>query len=115
MGLRRETTTMLPTDLNSAPIQVLAIDESAVVELPIQAGNNRVALAYTPANSQIVEVTATSDCRIAFGDSTVDVTAGTRRIMMAGTAVYKLLPGTTHVAVTALGGGSGYVTVSRML
>jgi hypothetical protein len=81
------------------------------VQASIAAGNNRVAL---PAESEIVEVSASDTCRVAFGTSTVDATVGTRRVFPAGCAVYKVPPGATHIAVTQVGTSSGVVTVARM-
>jgi hypothetical protein len=81
------------------------------VQVGIAGGNNRVAL---PPESEIVEVSASDACRIAFGNASVDATAGTRRIFPSGVCVYKVPPGATHVAVTQVGTSSGFVTVARM-
>jgi hypothetical protein len=102
---------LLPKDRDSLPIQVLSVQEDTVVQANIAAGNNRVAL---PAESEIVEVAASDNCRIAFGTSTVDVTVGTRRVFPMGSAVYKVPPGATHIAVTTYNASSGVVTVARM-
>ena len=92
-------------------IQVLSVQEDTVVQATIAAGNNRVAL---PADSEIVEVSASDTCRISFGTSTIDVTAGTHRVFPAGCAVYKIPPDATHIAVTQVGTSSGFVTIARM-
>jgi hypothetical protein len=102
---------LLPKDRDSHVIQTLAPDDESVVELPIQAGNNRVAL---PAECEVVEVSATNECRMAFGDSSVDATVGIRRIFPIGVAVYRVPPGITHVAITNLSGSNGFVTVTRL-
>lgn len=81
------------------------------MSVPIAAGNNRVAL---PPEAEIVEVSASDTCKIVFGDSTVDATTGTRRIFPLGSAVYKVPPGATHIAVTTYNASSGTVTVARM-
>ena len=101
----------MPTDRNNTAVQALAPDDDAVVQLVISAGNQRIAL---PPDSVIVEVASSGDCRMAFGDSNVDVTTGTRRIFPAGLAVYRVAPEITHVAITSLAGSSGIVTITRM-
>lgn len=102
---------LLPKDRDSIPIQVLSVEEGTVVQLVIGAGNQRIAL---PTQSEVVEVAASDTCRVAFGDSSVDATAGTRRLFPSGSAVYKVPPGATHIAVTQVGTSSGFVTVARM-
>lgn len=102
----------LPRDKHSRPIQVLTPDDESVVEVAIAPGNQRVAL---PTQALVVEVASNADCRIAFGDSAVDVTVGTRRVFPSGTAVYSLTRDMTHVAVTSIGGSSGIVTVTRLM
>jgi hypothetical protein len=102
---------LLPKDRDSLPIQVLSVQEDTVVEAPIAAGNNRVAL---PAESEIVEVSASDTCKFAFGNSSVDVTVGVKRVFPLGSAVYKVPPGATHIAVTQYNGSTGVVTVARM-
>lgn len=102
---------LLPKDRDSVSIQVLAPDETAVVSVTIAAGNQRVAL---PSNCEIVEVAASDNCLMVFGDSSVDVTTGTRRLFPAGSAVYRVPPGATHIAVTSFSASSGTVTVTRL-
>lgn len=102
---------LLPKDRDSVSIQVLAPDEAAVVVANIAPGNNRVAL---PADCEIVEVAASDACRMAFGDGTVDVSVGNRRIFPAGAAVYRVPPGVTHIAVSQYNGSTGVVSITRM-
>ena len=102
----------LPRDKHSRIIQTLTPDDTSVVEAAIAPGNNRVAL---PAQAVVVEVASNADCRMAFGDATVDATVGTRRLFPSGSAVYALTRNATHVAVTSIGGSSGIVTVTRLL
>lgn len=102
---------LLPKDRDSIPVQVLSVEEGTVVQLSIGAGNQRIAL---PAFSEIVEIAATDTCKVAFGDGSVDATAGTRRVFPSGSAVYKVPPNATHVAVTQVGTSTGVVTVARM-
>lgn len=102
---------LLPKDRDSIPVQVLSVQEDTVVVANIAAGNNRVAL---PPESEIVEVSASDTCRIVFGNSSVDATVGTRRVFPLGSAVYKVPPGATHIAVTTYNASSGIVTIARM-
>jgi hypothetical protein len=102
---------LLPKDLDSIPIQVLSPDETAVIAITISAVNNRVAL---PSNCEIVEICASDNCRIVFGNASVDATTGTRRLFTAGAAVYRVPEGATHVAVTSYNASTGLVTVTRL-
>lgn len=98
-------------DRDDHSIQTLAPDDTTVVQATIAAGNSRAAL---PTGAQIVEIASTDFCRIAFGDVTVDATAGTRRIFPAGAATYRIPDGADHFAVTQVGASSGVVTVTRL-
>lgn len=97
-------------------MQVLAPDDTSVVEAAIAAGNNRVAL---PAGSYVVELGVQDSCRVAFGTSSVDVTSGTRRLLTPGVFVYRV-PHTapnvlaTDIAVTQIAGSSGVVTITKL-
>lgn len=105
------TNTDLPKDVDGKAIQTLAPIESTVIQAVIAAGNTRIVL---PSTAKVVEIAANDSCRIKFGDSSVDATAGTSRIFPAGVSVYAVPPGATHLAVTQLGTSSGFVTVCEM-
>lgn len=107
----QEVDATVPRGPNGGAIQVLAPVESTVATATIQAGNNRAEL---PSGAQIVEVACSDDCRFEFGSSAVDVTAGTKRILLRGMYVYRVPTGATDFAVTAFGGSSGTVTVTRL-
>lgn len=102
----------MPRDPDGHPIQTLAPDDTTVVQANIASGNN---VASLPVGALVVEVAASDFCRIAFGDGTVDVTAGTHRIFPSGAAVYRVPSGMDHFAVTQLGTSSGVVTVTKLL
>lgn len=113
------TETKLPQDRDSYPIQVLAPDDTTVAQASIAAGNNRIAL---PTGSQVVELGVQDTCRVAFGTSSVDVTVGTRRLLVSGVYVYRVPYTTaatrtlaTDIAVTSVGGSSGVVTITRLV
>jgi hypothetical protein len=102
----------MPKDSNGASAQVLAPEETTVVQGTIGAGNDRVAI---PTDADIVEITCTDTTRCAFGTVTVDATAGTKRILLAGTYTYKVPSGATHVAFTRVGASSGNATVAKLV
>ena len=101
----------LPQDINRQAIQALSPEDGTVVQATIGAGNSRVAV---PNESGLVEVAVTAECRMAFGDSAVDASTGTRRALVAGVYVYRVPAGATHVAFTQIGSSTGVATVARM-
>lgn len=107
----KEVEATAPYGANDAPIQVLAPEESTVAEVDISAVNDRAAL---PANASIVEVAVTANCRFAFGNSTVDASVGTRRILTTGVYVYRVPQGATNFAAIRVATESGLVTVGRL-
>lgn len=110
------TSTKLPQDSDSAPIQVLAPVEATVVGFVLSSSTNKQSL---PAGSEIVEVACTGNCKFAFGISSVDATAGTARVITTGVYTYKV-PVVANVlaaffdAVT-VDGSTGRITVTRMV
>lgn len=101
----------MPKDRHSQPIQVLAPYEESAVTLTIAPGNARVAL---PAYAQVVEIAASENCRIRFGDSSVDATVSNARLFPNGVGVVAVPPGATHIAVTQYNGSAGLVSVARL-
>lgn len=106
------TKTKLPQDEDSAPIQVLAPDESTVASFSLAASTTVTAL---PALSEIVEVAVTGNCKFVFGTSGVSAATGTRRILCTGVYVYKVPTGATHFDAVTVDGSSGRVSVARMV
>lgn len=107
------TDTHLPVDKDSAPIQVLAPVETTVAQASIGAANDRQPL---PSGAQIVEVATSDGCRFVFGDSSVDATSGTRRILPPNAlVVYRVPAGATHFAVVRIAAEAGIVTVTRLI
>lgn len=107
----QEVDATVPRGPNAAAIQVLSPVETTVVQATIAAGNDRQTL---PTGAEIVEVNCDDDCRFAFGDSGVDATAGTKRLLPPGSYIYRVPSGATHFAVTQVGSSAGFVTVARM-
>lgn len=98
-------------DRDGVGIQTLIPDHTSVAQAVIGAGNARTAL---PADAVVVEVCASDFCRFAFGDASVDATAGTVSLFSPARVVYRVPPGATDFAVTQLGSTSGFVTVTRL-
>ena len=101
----------LPRDKDDNPIQVLSVEEDTVVAANIASGHNRVAL---PADADVVEIAATNECKIKFGNSSVDASTGVARVFPLGVCVYKVPQGATHLSVTSYNSSTGLVTVARM-
>lgn len=97
-------------DRNGKAIQTLSPDDTTVAQVAFGADSDTVAL---PDGAQIVEITASDFCRVAFGDSDVTATA-TSRIASPGTRVYRVPPGATNLAAIQFGSTSGYVTITRL-
>lgn len=106
------TSTKLPQDADSASIQVLAPVESSVQGVVLAATSNRQAL---PAGSEVVEVACTGNCKFAFGDSTVDATVGTKRVLIQGVYMYKVPQFASFFDAVTVDGSTGRITVSRMV
>lgn len=100
-----------PRGANGEAIQVLSPEESTVAEVAIGSGNASAAL---PANAAVVEVAVTATCRFAFGDSNVDASSGTRRLLLTGVYVYRVPTDATHFAVIQDDAETGKVTVARL-
>jgi hypothetical protein len=102
----------LPRGVDGQTIQCLRPDEDTVQQASIGATQQRITL---PAETDVVEVTVTADCRIKFGGSTV-VADGNSRALLRGTYVYSAIKAVTHVSVLQLtGSDSGNCTAARLL
>jgi hypothetical protein len=105
----------LAKDKHDRDIQALAPLEATVANVTIGGASASVAL---PAGARVVEVAASSACRMAFGNSGVTATA-TSRLFPAGVSVYKVPEdasgvAATHLAVIQYSGSTGDVTVTRL-
>ncbi len=105
------TQTQLPQDQDSAPIQVLAPEETTVVGFVLAATTNPTTL---PQGAEIVEVACTGNMKFAFGTGGVNATTGTRRVIPTGSWVYKVPFGATSFDAVTVDGSSGRVTVARL-
>lgn len=106
------TRTKLPQDEDSAPIQVLSPDESAVASFALAGTTNVTAL---PALSEIVEIAVTGNCKFVFGTAGVSAATGTRRLLCAGVYVYRVPTGATHFDAVTVDGSSGRISLGRMV
>lgn len=93
------------------PIQAIAPDPDGVVSVSIGGTSQRVALL---SDTDIVRVASNQPCFFRFGDSGVNA-AGTDSLFQAGTEIFRVPEGTTHLAVIQSGTVTGIVTVTRML
>lgn len=105
----------LPADNGGEAIQVLSPEEDTVQQVSIGATQQRITL---PAESDIIELTATADCRVRFGDGSVVADANSRALLR-GTYVYSLSahpdPTYTHISVIRLTtDDSGNLTATRL-
>jgi hypothetical protein len=110
-GRRGQIDAMIPLDQNDSAIQVLAPEESTVTTCAIGAGNARAAI---PTGAAIVEVSLSASAYFGFGNSAVDVTSGTWRLLHKGVYVYRIPTGATHYAATQYAGSTGAITVGRL-
>lgn len=111
MAEEREKDVQLPKDRSNKAVQVLGHDSTSVVVGTVGGSSARVAL---PSNSAVVEVGSLTDCHIAFGDSSVEASASSS-VFPKGAAIYKVLPGQTHLAFILAAGASGAVlSVTRL-
>lgn len=102
----------LPRGMDGTSVQALRPDEATVQQVSIAASQQRITL---PAETDLVEITVTADCRIKFGGSTV-VADGTSRALLRGTYVYNTDNLHTHVSVIRLTvDDSGNATATRMI
>lgn len=102
----------LPRGQDGADIQVLRPDEDTVQNVSIGASQQRIAL---PSETDIVEITVSADCYIAFGDGTVAATDQSRALLR-GTYVYATDRFQTHVSVLRLTvTDTGIATATRMI
>lgn len=106
------TKTKLPQDEDSAIIQVLAPDETNVASFSLSAASQRALL---PTGAEIVEVATTGNCKFAFGNSSLDITSGTRRLLVTGVYTYKIPSGATSFDASIVDGSSGRISVTRMI
>jgi hypothetical protein len=100
----------LPQDRNGKAVQTLSPDDTTVAQVAFGAASANVAL---PTGAEIVEISSSDFCRVAFGGSAVAATA-TSRISPPGRAVYRVPPGATKLAAIQLGSTSGFVTITRL-
>jgi len=107
-----QTSANLPRGQDGHSIQVLRPEEGTVQQVTIGASQQRITL---PDNTEIVEVTASADCRLRFGDGTVVADANSR-ILLRGTYVYMTDVVDTHLSVIQLTGtDTGNATATRLL
>jgi len=116
MSSTRDTDSELPHDRNSAAIQALSPDDDNITTIMAGGASTSAEVAGRVAGrSVLVEIAASTDVHIAFGASGITATTSSR-FFPKGAAVYKLLPGQSHVAVleAASSGGSGPVTITPL-
>lgn len=102
----------LPRGQDGTAIQCLRPDEDTVQQATIGATQQRITF---PAETDVVEITVTADCRIKFGDGSVVADANSRALLR-GTYVYSTDRFMTHVSVIQLtGSDTGNCTAARML
>lgn len=93
------------------PLQALAPDPTGVAVVAIGAVSARVAL---PADSTVLRVASNQKCYFRFGDAAV-AAAGTDSLFQAGTEIFTVPAGATHIAVIQDGAVTGTMTLTRMV
>lgn len=93
------------------PVQGLAPDPTGSVTGAITATSVAVAL---PADTDMVRFAANQPCYFAFGTSGVTAD-GNSSLFPAGSEIFRVPPGSTHVAVIRDGTVSGAFSITRMI
>jgi hypothetical protein len=103
----------MPTDRNSAPIQVLQVEDTVNQAFNATPANG----VAVPSGSEIVMVSTTAACWVIFGTSGITVTAAVNgAILVPGGGVSLKVPeGTTHFAVVRASADDGTISVGKLI
>lgn len=108
------TSTSLPKDVDSVPIQVLSPVEGTVVNFLMSSSTNPQAL---PAGAQIVEVAVSGNALVAFGSAPNAATSG--HLLVTGVYIYRV-PSPSGITATKMDavtvdGSSGRCTIVKLI
>lgn len=115
MAISNANADLAADSTHSHPVQALSPDDANVTVLTASGTTSNAEISgLTSGRIHFVEVASISDIHMVFGSSGVTATSS-KRFFPKGAAVYKLLPGQTHIAViVASGSAGGVVTVTPL-
>lgn len=98
----------LTRDKFGEPIQTLSPKDNTNINI----GGSSVRAAI-PADAEVVRLAPTSDCYVAFGDSSVDADTSSMN-MVTGVEIFRVPAGATHIATIQNGAVTGVLSVTKM-